>query len=407
MCDGQNCRTVSFLDSRPIGDITRIVEGFNLVNMPRMLVWQWGRFGSGPRFAFEFARALRESGNSKVLLSLAEGAEILQNQVCRDAVDLPVRTYNSIAQFAQRTLLISGVIDPIVRHIEDWRPDMAVLVMTGYWDIFLVRHLRRLGIPLMTVIHDAGNHPGDYVPILRWLERRVIRKSDAIITLTDFVAHQLRAQKCVKLAQHRTIAHPSFTFPDLVLEPSLPPGYPQRKPLRVLLAGRLRKYKGVELFLRAIASIDPALLSVRIAGSLPDRKLEMRARQLPHVELRPGWLTETDFVSQIEWADLVVLPYTEASQSGIIPTAYARGRPVVVTPVGGLSEQVVPGVTGLVARDVSSEAIKEAILQFVNRRNLVELCSLGAMSHADKKLNWEQFGLQCADYIADLGFIRK
>jgi hypothetical protein len=47
----------------------------------RILVWQWGRFGSGPRYALELARVLRDQCGHEALLSLAEGAELLQNPV--------------------------------------------------------------------------------------------------------------------------------------------------------------------------------------------------------------------------------------------------------------------------------------------------------------------------------------
>ena len=60
-------------------------------------------------------------------------------------------------------------------------------------------------------------------------------------------------------------------------------------------------------------------------------------------------------------ADVLVLPYIEASQSGLIPIARALGTPVVVTPVGGLPEQVIHGASGVVAQRVTPAAVAEAI----------------------------------------------
>ncbi|MCR9135654.1 MAG: glycosyltransferase family 4 protein [Alphaproteobacteria bacterium] len=367
--------------------------------MRKVFVWQWGRFGSGPRIAFELSDALRTSCGCEVLLSLAEDAEIFESDYVRTSVDLPIKTYRSVTQFAQRTLFISRIVDPVIRRLQEWRPDFCVLAMTGYWDIFLVRRLRQLGIPVITIIHDASSHPGDSVPVLRWLEQYLIGYSDAIITHTDFVHRRLRLRKHLVIKRQQTIAHPSFVFPDLRLDTPTAPRYPQRKPLRILLAGRLRKYKGVDLFIRAVGAIDPELLSVRIAGSLNDPDLQSKAEALKQIELRQGWLSEAEFVTNVDWADIVVLPYTEASQSGIIPTAYARHRPVIATPVGGLPEQVEQGVTGSVTRDVSSDAIREAILEFINQPSLIEGYSTGAGKTAAEKLDWGTFGTNILQFF--------
>lgn len=82
---------------------------------------------------------------------------------------------------------------------------------------------------------------------------------------------------------------------------------------------------------------------------------------LPGVEVRPAWLAEDEMARLIAGADGVVLPYREASQSGVTPIAHGFGVPVVATPVGGRAEQLRDGVDGVVARGVTAEAFAEAM----------------------------------------------
>ena len=369
---------------------------------PKILVWQWGRFGAGPRIAFELATAMRRHCGMDVLLSLSDSAELCASPICRDAVDLPVKTYDTTGQFAARTLMYRQHFPPLFSHLERNRPTVALSIMPGYWDVFMIRRLRRLGIPVVTIVHDAANHPGDRQQFIHWMQRIMIKESTAIITLTDFVAQCLRDQGRLAAQDHRTIAHPALTFPDLKLPTVHPPEYPERTPLRILLTGRLRKYKGIELFLQAISMIDPGRIEVRITGSVNDQALLARAEDLPHMQLQIGWLSEQTFVSQLDWSDVVVFPYMEASQSGIIPTAYGRRRPVIVTPVGGLPEQVGHEITGLVTGDLSAEAIAQAILRFLDTPDLLKSCADRAYQCAQKELSWQQVGRSFADYLSEI-----
>ena len=88
----------------------------------RVLVWQWGRFGAGPRYALEMARALSCSGET-TLLSLAEGAELLQDKTLRGAVDLPLYTYANAQEFVPRTVDIRRVLRPIMQRLEAARSE--------------------------------------------------------------------------------------------------------------------------------------------------------------------------------------------------------------------------------------------------------------------------------------------
>jgi glycosyltransferase involved in cell wall biosynthesis len=74
-----------------------------------------------------------------------------------------------------------------------------------------------------------------------------------------------------------------------------------------------------------------------------------------------GYVPSCDVPAVFAAADVVALPYLDASSSGVLLTAYAMGRPVIATAVGGLPELVEPGRTGLLVPPNNSRALGEAI----------------------------------------------
>jgi glycosyltransferase involved in cell wall biosynthesis len=75
-------------------------------------------------------------------------------------------------------------------------------------------------------------------------------------------------------------------------------------------------------------------------GQGPESTALADLRALPGVKVENRWVPECEVSTILNWSDVVVLPYREASQSGIAPTALAAGRRVVATRVGGLLEQL-------------------------------------------------------------------
>jgi glycosyltransferase involved in cell wall biosynthesis len=148
---------------------------------------------------------------------------------------------------------------------------------------------------------------------------------------------------------------------------------------RLLFFGRILPYKGLSLLLEAFIRIaDRHDLYLTVVGSGNPDSRAARLAAHPRVLLDNRWIPETEVAAIFASADLVVVPYVEASQSGVVATAYGMGIPVVVTPVGGLREQVTGGETGLVAVDTTSGALADAILTLCTDTALYNRCREGA-----------------------------
>ena len=100
-------------------------------------------------------------------------------------------------------------------------------------------------------------------------------------------------------------------------------------------------------------------------------------------------------------ADLVVLPYREATQSGVVPVAYQFEVPVVATDVGGLAEVVRPGETGYLVPPEDPEALAGRIQQFF-RENRKEEFRRNIVSFRER-LSWGQVVSSIEDLVRTLG----
>jgi len=151
---------------------------------------------------------------------------------------------------------------------------------------------------------------------------------------------------------------------------------------QLMFFGRIRQYKGLELLADAYARVHKQYpVSLRIVGEGYVRALDSLAR-LPGVRIDNRWVPEAEVPSVVNQADILLLPYKEASQSGILATSSALGIPAVATPIGGIREQVVLGETGLLAASATGAAFADSIANLISDRDLYARCSIGALSAA-------------------------
>ena len=301
----------------------------------RVLVWQWGRFGAGPRVAVDFAAAFNALPGTDAVLSLSADAEILHGKQ-RPRCELPVATYASVPGYIARMLRAPLFVPALARQIRVLEPAVALCAMPGPLDLVMHAALQRVGIPYAVVVHDADLHPGDGYPLQMLLQRRLVRRAAAIVTLSEHVRQSLQSQGMLqgKIAL-------SAALPPYALTEAAPPPRAHGGKLRLLCFGRLLPYKGLDILADALARILPRDdLDVRIVGSGPETPTLDTLRGLPGVSVENRWIPEEEVGTLFAWSDAVVLAHTEASQSGVAAAAVAAGRWVIVTRVGGLVEQV-------------------------------------------------------------------
>ena len=245
--------------------------------------------------------------------------------------------------------------------------------MSHLWNAAVAGAIRPAGAKYLLALHDAVPHPGDNYLVRQWLLKSEIGKADGVLALSNHVRDQL----CQVYGYPR---ERSWVAPLGVFQPGMG-GTPRRFPgdanaFRLLFFGRILPYKGLGLLLDAFRTLrgrHPGL-ELSIIGPGDAGPYLGAVRETPGVVLDNRWVPDEEIAHILAAADLVVLPYVEASQSGLAPTALGAGVPVVTTPVGGLKEQVRHLETGVVAEAVNAEAVALAIERIIQDQALYEAC---------------------------------
>ena len=318
----------------------------------RILLWYWGRRGGGAADALALARGLAARPDVTLGLSLADRNELLPAFRDLPAALDAVPTFAGAAGALLGTLRIPALRRRLVRQARDLRADAVVSVMNHVWTPLVAPALPRAGVRYLAAVHDAAPHPGDPGFLWDWRLDTELRAASAGIVFSEAVATALAARAPrLPLLRLPLIAH---------VRAGAASGPPTHD---VLLFGRLRAYKGLDLLRDAwpLLRARRPHATLRVVGEGDAEALAPGLSALPGVTVETRWVPESEMAAIVGAARVVVLPYTEASQSGVAPLAMALGVPTVVTPVGGLAEGVRDGVTGFVARAVTPEALAEAL----------------------------------------------
>jgi glycosyltransferase involved in cell wall biosynthesis len=306
----------------------------------KLLVWHWGRRGAGPVVAARLTAAFNQLEGHSAALSLAAGAEILAGPGAPPCI-WPEPTYTGSAGYAAQRLKSPLSAGRIARNLAEIKPDVAVCAMPALLDGRMEAGLRRAKIPYAVIVHDAAGHPGEALNFWLLGQDRLLRKAAALFPLSGHVETILRAKNYPPPIQKLWL--PPLSFGPRAAAPLSHGGRP-----RLLCFGRLLAYKGLDLLADALAGFGDALpFEVKICGDGPRSTDLDRLTAMPHVTVDHRWIPEAELPALIAWADAAVLPYREASQSGVAAAAIAQGRYVLATNVGGLPEQLagVPGAT--------------------------------------------------------------
>jgi glycosyltransferase involved in cell wall biosynthesis len=269
-----------------------------------------------------------------------------------------------------------GTLLRLRRHISGWAPDFVHVQDSLAND---PRLALAAGIPprrYALTIHDPVPHPGDAVPPRSTLlARRALRRRAGLVFLHS---EELRAELRVAGGTRAPIE----VVPHGVGAPD-PAPLPARPAL--LFFGRMSHYKGLDVLLDAMPALwedDPELpLTVAGEGQPPDHPLLAD----PRVETRFEHVPEEALPGLFAGATCLVLPYRQASQSGVGSLAREHGRPVVATRVGGLPELITPDWGRLVAPE-DPAALATAIAEVIGTPGLAE--SMGragaeSLGHSD------------------------
>jgi glycosyltransferase involved in cell wall biosynthesis len=334
-----------------------------------------------PPYDHGLARGLAERGHDVTLFAgpFLHGSVPEPDGYTREEVFLPVtgRLFRPLPRSRLR-LLLKGVeylpsAGRLVSRLAALEPDVVHVQWLPRPELDR-RWLRRLPAPSVLTAHDVmPKRPrarAIWPEVLSSFGRVVVHSEAAVLRLAELGVAATR------------IPHPVFEAP----EPAPPPSGNT-----LLFFGLIREYKGLDVLVRALAEIPEARLVV--AGDPvdvvePARAAAREAGVDDRIDWRLSYVPDAEVAGLFEQAAIVVLPYRRLDSSGVLATAIGYGRPVVVTDVGSLGEQVREFGAGRVVPPEDAAALAEACNQLLESSEELDRAAMGARAAA-AALTWD------------------
>ncbi|MBM3667330.1 MAG: glycosyltransferase family 4 protein [Actinobacteria bacterium] len=221
----------------------------------------------------------------------------------------------------------------------------------------------------------------------------LLGRMDSVIVHTEHGAGRLEREFEVPRERLEVIPHGAFDYltrqPD---EQPLPDELRQVERPVVLAFGLIRPYKGTDVLLEAFAGVEDAELWVVGMPRMPMEPLrELAARAPGRVRFIDRFVTDPEIPAYMRRADVVALPYRNIEQSGVLYTALAFGRPLLLSAVGGFPEIAAQGA----ARTVPPEdpaALAAALRELLGDPAERERLAAGALAAAQGRYSWDRIG---------------
>src|SRR6266498_4378406 len=367
-----------------------------------MLTWEFPPriIGGISTHVYHLSRALVEKGTSVRVITCdfpnAPAEEIIDGvPVSRvDSGRVPESNfllwiYHLNSQMISKTIELFETERFDLIHAHDWVVGRAAVELKN-----------RLGLPLISTIHATeigrgGSLDGEYRRKVRDIERLLVEQSDGIICcsnyMLDHIQHVLGAVKTKVRVIPNGVESSRFNGgrqPQLILA-----GIPEDRKI-IFYVGRIVREKGIFTLLDALEKLrkqgkDVSLVFVGEGPLKEDLAKEVLRRKLSDRVKLAGFVDEKKLVSLYNSSDVFVLASHYEPFGMVVLEAMASRIPVVVSDVGGLSEIVEDGITGVKVPSSDPHALAEGILRVLENRELSERLKENAYRAVQERYRWD------------------
>ncbi len=263
--------------------------------------------------------------------------------------------------------------------------------------------------PLVLTAHDVL--PREPRPGQLSAQRRLYERFDAVVVHSEHGRQRLTREPGVDPDRVHVIPHGSFAhLADVPQQPGGRAPFQTDRPV-VLCFGLMRPYKGIDVLLQAWRGIEDAELwivgmSRMDTGPLRAMVDALNARRdtgsgQGRVRFVPRFIKDDELPGYFRRADLVVLPYREIDQSGVLFTALAFGKPLLLSDVGGFPEIAATGAARTVPAG-DPAALHEALRELLGDPAALATLADRARDAAEGKYAWGTIAKRTLDLYGSL-----
>lgn len=351
--------------------------------MMRVVLIYLGRRGGGARYSIELAKALARKVS--LLAVISRQSDIILEWRSSNLDVIEIDTYRSIPELLLSTMNVNK-FNYLRSQIYSFHPHVIYYPMLHIWTPVVNLFLRSL--PKVVTLHDPLPRKGEHNVIWNGIQYLSVKQADRIIVLSESLRLATSRRYRVAISQIDVIPHGHFLF---YSRTAFGAARRANRPPTLLFFGRITEYKGIDVLLDAFRIVRTKVPGARllVVGRGDLSRYKSALINCGEVTVVNRWVDDTEVPNFFEQADVVVLPYLDASQSGVIPLAYAFGLPVVATKVGGIPEQVDDGVTGLLVEPGDPVQLAEACVKLLRNPEVATQMGLAGQEKAAKEWDWD------------------
>jgi glycosyltransferase involved in cell wall biosynthesis len=349
-------------------------------------------------YTIELAEALTELVDVRLMIPDKQAQrfqDVLKPNFKVNSFRLPRMRQIRNLYYVYKMLIQIRKLNPDVIHLQRGHPWFNLAIY------FLIRYC------LVTTIHDVILHTGDkeskIVP--SFTHKIAINNADKVIVHGEKLKTEM-ISKSKKPPNDIAILHRGINsiYRRYIERPF------QEENNSILFFGRIWGYKGLSYLIKAEPFITKEVPDVKIviAGRGENfQKYEDMMINKEKFTVYNKHISNRMVAELFQKASVVVLPYTDASQSGVIPLAYAFKKPVIATNVGSLPEVVDHGITGYIVPPREKKKLGEAVVDLLKDEEKRRRMGKNAYEKATKELSWDKIALKTVNLYKEAILAKK
>lgn len=270
---------------------------------------------------------------------------------------------------------------------------------------YLDRFVYLLRKKIVLTVHDPFPHSSQVHSIREYERKRAFRKVNHLILLNKQQKPQFVRSYKLNIDGKRVYDSKLGRYDYLTIHADRikPVDYNQ-----IAFFGQIFSHKGIDYLLEAMDLVHEKMpeLKLIVAGSGKYWFDISKYKDCSYVDIQNRFIPDLELVSMISSSALVIVPYIDGTQSGVIMTSYVFNRPCIATNVGALPEMVEDGVNGIIVPPKDSKTLADAICSLMQNQELIDQFSTKIdKEYSEGELSWKSIAEQHKEIYSNV--IRK
>lgn len=333
--------------------------------MKTILVNYTGRASAGANYALEMTKGFLANKVHVIAIVSSNAINIDAWRELKDIELYEIETYTSKPSFLIQSLrFLFSKRAQIRKHFRNVKIDAIYVPMETYWTRWINQIFQ--GVPVFFTLHDPLLHSGEsfFNRIFSSITKKNVSEAEYVITLSKRFIPVIAENYGIDKAKIMHIPHGAFWEYMYKRGARRTVSYDETK-INFLFFGRIEHYKGIGILVQAYQKLEekyPDKVTLTIAGKGSLEEVQNLIGRLKYATIMNYMIPDEQVADLFDGKQVItVLPYLDATQSGVIPTAQMFDSLIIASDSGALREQLDDGEAGVMVEPGNVDALYQAM----------------------------------------------